>query len=122
MTLRVKWGLAGAAILLVGFGVFVLPFLIPPPVRPAMSVANSAGFNNRVAGLAAAWASLLALALFWRFRVPIRLPQSADCRPMTRRFILGWSLGTTAITACGVLLIYGAHVRYIATTDTLSAR
>jgi hypothetical protein len=113
MTLRVKWGLVGAAILLVGFGVFVLPFLIPPPVRPVVSVANSAGFNNRVAGLAAAWTSLLALATFWRFGAPIRLPQSADCQPMSRRFILGWSLGTTAITACGVLLIYGAHVRYM---------
>jgi hypothetical protein len=113
MTRRVKWGLVGAAILLVGFGVFVLPFLIPPPVRPVVSVANSAGFNNRVAGLAAAWASLLALAAFWRFSVPIRLPQSADCQPMSRRFILGWSLGVTAIAACGVLLIYGAHVRYM---------
>ncbi len=113
MTLRVKWGLAGAAILLVGFGVFVLPFLIPPVVRPVVSVANSAGFNNRVSGLAAAWASLLSLAIFWRFSAPIRLPQAADCQPMSRRFIVGWSLGTTAITACGVLLIYSAHVRYM---------
>jgi hypothetical protein len=113
MRLRVKWGLVGAAVLLVGFGVFVLPFLIPPPARAVMSVANSAGFNNRVAGLAAAWASLLALAAFWRFGAPIRLPQPADCRPMSRRFVLGWSLGVTAIAACGVLLIYGAHVRYM---------
>ena len=113
MTRRVKWGLAGGAILLVSFGVFVLPFLIPPPVRAVVSVANSAGFNNRLAGWAAAWASLLALAAFWRFGLPIRLPQIADCRPMSRRFVLGWSLGVTAITACGVLLIYGAHVRYM---------
>ena len=113
MTRRVKWGLVSAAILLVGFGVFVLPFLIPPPARPVVSVANSAGFNNRVAGLAAAWASLLTLAAFWRFGMPVRLPRSADCQPMSRRFILGWSLGTTAITACGILLIYGAHVRYM---------
>jgi hypothetical protein len=113
MTRLVKWGLVSAAILVVGFGVFVLPFLIPPPVRQIVSVANSAGFNNRVAGLAAASASLLALIIFWRFRPPVRLPQTADCQPMSRRFVLGWSLGTTAITACGILLIYGAHVRYM---------
>ncbi len=113
MILRMKWGLVAGAILLVCFAVFVLPFLIPPPVRAVVSVANSAGFNNRVAGFAAAWASLLALAIFWRFSPTVPLPQTADCRPMSRRFILGWSLGTTAITACGILLIYGAHVRYM---------
>jgi hypothetical protein len=113
MTLRVKWGLIGTAVLLVGFCIFVLPFLLPPPARAVVSVANSAGFNNRVAGLAAAWASLLALAAFWWLRAPVRLPQPADCRPMSRRFVLGWSLGITVITACGALLIYGAHIRYM---------
>src|SRR5580704_2111543 len=36
------------------FGVFVLPFLLPPPYLAGISAANVAGFNNKVASLAAA--------------------------------------------------------------------
>jgi hypothetical protein len=95
-----------------GFGVFVLPFLIPPPVRPIISVSNSAGFNNRIAGMVAAWTSLLAFVAFWRFLPTVSLPQVADCRPVTCRFKLGWSLGATVVIASGILLLYDAHVRY----------
>jgi hypothetical protein len=36
------------------FGVFVLPFLLPPPYLAGVSAANVAGFNNKVASLASA--------------------------------------------------------------------
>ncbi len=36
------------------FGVFVFPFLLPPPYLAGISAANVAGFNNKVASLAAA--------------------------------------------------------------------
>jgi hypothetical protein len=50
------------------FGVFVLPFLLPPPYLAGISAANVAGFNNKVASLAAA--ALGALVFFAALRTP----------------------------------------------------
>jgi hypothetical protein len=49
------------------FGVFVLPFFFPPPYLAGVSVANVAGFNNKVAYLAAAALSVFVflVALKW---------------------------------------------------------
>src|ERR1700734_4167711 len=49
------------------FGVFVLPFLVPAPYFRSVSASNLAGFNNRVAALAAAGLGTLVffLALKW---------------------------------------------------------
>jgi len=56
------------------FGVFVLPFLLPPPYLAGISAANVAGFNNKVASLAAA-----ALGTFVCFAA-IRWPRPAQQR------------------------------------------
>ncbi len=50
------------------FGVFLLPFLLPPPYLAGISAANVAGFNNKVASLAAA--ALGALVCFTALRWP----------------------------------------------------
>jgi hypothetical protein len=54
-----RWPLPLGVLLFTCFGVFVLPFLLPPPIIEGVSAANAAGFNNKVAALAAAMLSLL---------------------------------------------------------------
>ncbi len=49
-----RWAFPLSIFLLTLFGVFVLPFLIPPPYLAGVSAANVAGFNNKVSSLAAA--------------------------------------------------------------------
>ena len=108
MTLRMKWILLGCATLAVTcFGVFVLPFLLPPASIDAVSVSNAAGFNNRIAAAAAGVIALTVLAAAWRFGLRVPLPSAEECAPMSRRFVLGWTLGLAVVVA---LLGWGAYL------------
>jgi hypothetical protein len=49
-----RWYFPLCILLATCFGVFILPFLLPPPYLAGISAANVAGFNNKVASLAAA--------------------------------------------------------------------
>ena len=49
-----RWYFPLGILLATCFGVFILPFLLPPPYLTGVSAANVAGFNNKVASLAAA--------------------------------------------------------------------
>jgi len=49
-----RWYFPLCILLATRFGVFVLPFLLPPPYLAGISAANVAGYNNKVASLAAA--------------------------------------------------------------------
>jgi hypothetical protein len=62
---------------LTAFGVFALPFFFPPS-HPSFSAAYTAGFNNRVAGLAVALVSLLVLATAWRLNLYPPAPRDRD--------------------------------------------
>lgn len=61
------WGVRLAILLATCLGVFVLPFLLPPPYFQGVSASNLTGFNNKVAALAAACLGTLVffLALKW---------------------------------------------------------
>ena len=114
MRLRKQWILLGVMVTLATcFGVFVLPFLLPPPAIQAVSASNAAGFNNRVAALAAAAISLAALLAMWRMRLTVRLPESVECAPMQRRFVLGWSLGLGFMVAVFSGTVYLSGLRYL---------
>ena len=52
------------------FGVFVLPFFFPPPYLAGISVANVAGFNNKIATVVAASLSVLVLLVALQRRWP----------------------------------------------------
>ncbi len=56
-----RWIFPFSVLLATCFGVFVLPFLLPPPVIQGVSIANAAGFNNKVAAVAAALMSITVL-------------------------------------------------------------
>ena len=99
--------------LLTCFGVFVLPFLLPPPVIAGVSAANAAGFNNKVAAVAAAILSFLILLKELRWPSIKVNQQEVDNGPLAPLFVL-------AIAAfCGVLiailgrLIVLSHFRYL---------
>jgi hypothetical protein len=80
------------------FGVFIAPFLLPPPYLAGISAANVAGFNNKVASLAAA-----AMGTFVFFAV-LRWPRSkpeqsnADFGKLPRLLVL------TTVVVCGCMV------------------
>src|ERR1700730_7011267 len=63
-----RWYFPLCILLATCFGVFVLPFLLPPPYLAGISAANVAGYNNKVASLAAA--ALGTLVCFAALRWP----------------------------------------------------
>ncbi len=87
------------------FGVFVLPFLLPPKPIQGISAANVAAFNNKVAALAVAAASLVSLLYFY-----VRGGSSdgsvekneGDFRPLP-----GVLIATVILIVCGLLAAVG---------------
>ena len=112
--MRTKWlWLGGTTALATCFGVFVLPFLLPPAPIQAISAANTTGFNNRVAVIAAAAISVAVLLAAWRLGLQLPLPCEEDCKPLSRRWIAGWSLGLVAAMATLCAMVYLADLRYV---------
>ncbi|MGC2160340.1 MAG: hypothetical protein WA634_00395 [Silvibacterium sp.] len=69
--------LALAIAVLTAFCVFVLPFFFPS-AHPSLSGSYVAGFNNKVAVIAAALISIVAFAAAWRFHLFPPSPQMED--------------------------------------------
>jgi hypothetical protein len=80
------------------FGVFILPFLLPPPYLAGISAANVAGFNNKVASLAAA-----ALGTFVFFAA-LRWPSSKQERSNSDFGKLPRLLVLTTVVLCGCMV------------------
>ncbi len=85
-------------------GVFLLPFLFPPS-RPSLSAAYTAGFNNRVAAVAAVLAAVLSFALAWKFRLfPSRI-EDPDRKPMPLWLLISCVAASAAFTATVAYLL-----------------
>jgi hypothetical protein len=107
-----RWLLPFCVLAAACYGVFVLPFHFPPPPLDGISVANVAGFNNRVATIAAAVIGVVALGLSFKAN---RLPAervAGDYGLLPR----GLVLSVTALVAAGVgyfsYLIVGSSIRF----------
>jgi hypothetical protein len=95
------------------FGVFILPFLLPPPALAGISAANVAGFNNKVASVAAA--ALGAFVFFAALRTPHLNQERNDSGfgKLPRPLVL------TAVALCGGMvavlsyLIAICHQQYV---------
>lgn len=90
------------------FGVFVLPFLLPPPYFQGVSASNLAGFNNRVAAMAAAGMGVVVFLLLLKW--PFLAGQSVD-GPATGEDLPDAEQGRLSRPlVVGVLLMWGAVV------------
>jgi hypothetical protein len=89
---------------LAAVGVFLLPFLFPPS-RPSLSAAYTAGFNNKVAALAAAFVSLLSFALAWKFQLFPHRTEDPDRESIPLWLVISCVAASAAFTAAfGYLL------------------
>ena len=88
--------LAIAAFALIAcFGIFVLPFLFPPPPLQGISAANVAGFNNKVAAVATAFVSMGLLAFLYFQRRPTSAASQTpplDFRRLPRKLVVAGML------------------------------
>lgn len=106
------WIFPGCVLVATCFGVFVLPFCFPPPYLAGISVANVAGFNNKIAYISAALISALvflaALKGWW-----VKPQQPAEPSGRLSRSIV---LTTTAIFGISMTLVswlvIRSHMRY----------
>lgn len=95
---RAIWLWGALIAVLTALGVFLLPLLFPP-VHPAFSASYSAGFNNRVATVAAALMCLATFALAWRVNgIAIPRPSQFAGRISQRSL-------TLALAACAVFTL-----------------
>lgn len=81
------------------FVTFILPFFFPPVPIQGVSVANAAGFNNKVSYVAAAITSVLVfLFLLVRLKPQKEQLPTSDLGPLSRRLIV------FSIAVCGCIL------------------
>jgi hypothetical protein len=108
-----RWAFAFGVLFLTCLGVFVLPFLLPPPIIKGVSAANVAGFNNRVAALAAAILSLI--VFFKELRWPSRKvnEERNDDGPLQSSVVLAVAIVCGGFIAVLGWLIVLSHFRYI---------
>lgn len=117
MTLRSRlkrWCVPAFVTIATCFGVFVLPFFFPPALIQGVSVANIAGFNNKVAAIAAATIGIavfvLALRKNWFDQKELT---SGDFRPLSSRVITLTVVIYFLLTAGFSKLIVDSHYRFL---------
>ncbi len=86
------------------FGVFILPFLLPPPYLAGISAANVAGFNNKVAALAAA--ALGTIVFFAALSWPLvkQKPSDGDFSKLPPPLVIA------AVTLCACMVALFSHL------------
>ncbi len=107
-----RWTFPFCILLTTCFGVFILPFLLPPPQVAAVSVANVAGFNNKVASLAVA--TLGIFVFFFSLQRPwLCLEENTTgYGRLSRRLVLVTVLICAGVISLLSYLIVISHVRY----------
>ncbi len=114
-TKSTRWGIRFAILVFTCFGVFVLPFLFPPPYFESVSASNLAGFNNRVAALAAAGMGTLVFFLALRWPQLIGTPGRTSARreqqlPDQRGRLSRWLVAVVALLWGGAILLFGLQI------------
>lgn len=100
---------------LTAVGVFLLPFLFPPS-RPSFSASYTAGFNNRVAAVAAVVVAALSFALAWKYRLYPSRPSSAedsDKGPIPLRLVIWCVLASAVFIATFGYLLCRADIALV---------
>ena len=107
------WVFPGFIFVATCFGIFVLPFFFPPPYVAGISVANVAGFNNKVASITAALLSvsvfLAALKGWWtRPKAP-----GGDYGRLSRPMVLSTTVICGGLLTLASFLIVRSHMQYL---------
>jgi hypothetical protein len=107
-----RWYFLPGILLATCFGVFVLPFLLPPPYLAGISAANVAGFNNKVASLAAA--ALGTFVFFAAIRCSHLRPTRSDgnCGKLPRSLVLATVILSGSMVALLAYLIAISRLQY----------
>ena len=113
MSIRFKpWAFPCFVLVATCFGVFVLPFFFPPPYLAGMSVANVAGFNNKIASVTAALISLsvffIALKAWWAKPRELIIPSGRLSRSTVLTAAAIFGAGLTLVS----WLVIRSHQRY----------
>ena len=106
-----RWAFALGMACATAFGVFLLPFLLPPTPLQAVSAANVAGFNNRVALLAVLGLVLLVLLVARRGHNCIPLP-AVDTRSKRPLYWVFWTMLILLWVAGNSTLAYLSDFRF----------
>ena len=100
-----RWIFPSGILLATCLGVFVFPFLLPPPVIQGVSIANAAGFNNKVAAVFAAFMGVVVLLFKLREPRPVRSGSPAGYRLLSSRLV--------AAIVVAILVCYGGLCRLV---------
>ncbi len=116
MPTRQRILVAGAFSAAACLAVFWLPFRLAPAPLQGLSAANLAGFNNKVAAVAAAVCSLCALLLFYRAALPARQPLS-HARALSPATVLCVALLYCSCTALLGVVVLASDALYPSDLD-----
>lgn len=107
------WSFPVVVFLLTCLGVFVLPFLLPPAPILGVSAANVAGFNNKVASLAAAILGTIVFLKELRWPAAKHTRERANSDGLSRSAILAIAFACAGVVALFCRLVYMSHQRYL---------
>ena len=108
-----RWIFPAAIFVATCFGVFVLPFFFPPPYLAGISIANVAGFNNKVAAIAAGFLSGLVFWIAYRESRTEPRSESRDDGPISPRVVWLATLASGLVLTVLVCLVIRSHRRYL---------
>ena len=107
-----RWIFPLALFFLTLFGVFVLPFLLPPPYLAGVSAANVAGFNNKVAALAAAALGVVVFLVYCRWPGEALHQRDGAIAKLPSRLVAVTVAVCACVDAALCALMASAHVRF----------
>ena len=94
------------------FGVFVLPFFSPPPYLAGISVANVAGFNNKVAAVMAAALSVFVFLSVLKWKLVTLRPETHGSGRLPLRIVLLSTAVFAAVLSLCTWIVIRSHLRY----------
>jgi hypothetical protein len=94
------------------FGVFVLPFFFPPPYLAGISVANVAGFNNKLASVAAAALSVTVFLSFLKWHSVKLHCQTRGSGRLPLRIVLIATAAFAAVLLLFTWIVVRSQMRY----------
>lgn len=107
-----RWMIPCFVLVATGVGVFVLPFFFPPAYFAGVSVANVAGFNNKVAAVAAAVLSVFVFLAALRWHWLETRQEIGEYGRLSRPMVLITAGVFTSLLSLISFLVARSHILY----------